>query len=56
MYQNQTDKTKGEALKACLSYVLGDAQDMAEELDFAKLPDELRDKALAQIDKIVVPA
>jgi len=56
VYKNQTDKTKGAALKAWLGYVLGDAQDMANELDFANLPDNLLNPAIAQIDQIVVPA
>jgi phosphate transport system substrate-binding protein len=55
VYKNQTDRAKGAALKAWLGFVLGDAQDMAEDLDYAKLPDALRDKAVAQIDQIVVP-
>jgi phosphate transport system substrate-binding protein len=56
VYQTQTDKNKGAALKAWLGYVLGDAQDTANDLDFANLPDNILDPALAQIDQIVVPA
>jgi phosphate transport system substrate-binding protein len=56
LYKTQTDKNKGAALKSWLHYVLGDAQDAAADLDYAKLPDALRDKAIAQIDQIQVPA
>ena len=55
-YVNQTDKAKGEALKAFLTFLLEDGQELAEEIDYAPLPKSLADKALAQIDKIVVPA
>ncbi|MEA2971701.1 MAG: phosphate transport system substrate-binding protein [Actinomycetota bacterium] len=55
-YKNQADPAKGAALKAFLTYVLTDAQDLAAVVDYAKLPDGLRQKALAQVDAIVVPA
>ncbi len=55
-YVNQTDKAKGEALKAFLTFLLEDGQELAEEIDYAPLPKTLADKALAQVDKIVVPA
>jgi phosphate transport system substrate-binding protein len=56
VYKNQPDKAKGEALKGFLTYVLNDAQGMAADVDFARLPDALRQKALAQLDNIVLPA
>ncbi len=56
VYKNQTDKAKGEALKGFLTYVLTDGQDFANEVLYARLPDALQEKALAQIDSIVVPA
>ncbi len=56
VYTNQTDKAKGDAIKGFLTYILTDGQDLAEAVDYAELPDSLRDKALAQVDKIVVPA
>ncbi|HEX7094332.1 MAG TPA: phosphate ABC transporter substrate-binding protein PstS [Acidimicrobiales bacterium] len=55
VYKTQTDHAKGAALKAFLTYVLGDGQDVASSVDFAKLPDTLRQKAAAQVDQIVVP-
>lgn len=53
-YKNQPDAAKGNALKAFLGYVLGDAQEEAAEIDYAPLPDNLRERALAQIDQLVV--
>ncbi|MEZ4364198.1 MAG: phosphate ABC transporter substrate-binding protein PstS [Kofleriaceae bacterium] len=55
VYAKQTDAAKAAALKAYLKYLLGDAQGMLEELDFAPLPASLRDKALAQLDKLQLP-
>ncbi len=56
VYTNQTDKAKGEAIKGFLTYILTDGQGLANAVDYAELPDSLKDKALAQVDKIVVPA
>jgi phosphate transport system substrate-binding protein len=56
VYKNQTDKVKGEAIKSFLRYVLGDAQKLAKDVDYAPLPTALQQKAVAQIDNIFVPA
>ena len=56
VYKNQTDAAKGAALKAFLTYVLTDAQSFAKDVDYAKLPESLRQKAVAQVQTIVVPA
>ena len=56
VYKTQTDKAKGEALKSFLTFLLNDGQDLAEEIDFARLPTSLKDKALAQVAKISLPA
>ncbi len=56
VYRTQTDKAKGEALKSFLTFLLTDGQDIAPEVDYARLPDSLRDRALAQVAKISVPA
>lgn len=37
-----------------LTFVLTEAQDLAEGVSYAKLPDSLRERALAQLDKITV--
>jgi phosphate transport system substrate-binding protein len=55
-YTTQGDKAKGEALKAFLEYVYSDGQGMAAEVNYAKLPDTLKDKALAQVDQLVIPS
>ena len=55
-YKNQTDKAKGDATKAWINYVLTEGQDAAEAIDFAKLPDTLKEKAIAQLDQLVIPS
>ncbi len=54
-YKNQTDKLKGEALKAFLGYLVGDGQKLAKENDYAALPSSFTDKAKTAIASIVVP-
>ena len=54
-YTNQGDKAKGEALKALLKFIYEDGQSMAAEVNYAKLPDTLKDKALAQVGQLVIP-
>jgi phosphate transport system substrate-binding protein len=56
VYKSQTDKTKAETTKAFVRFMLTDGQDMANELDYAKLPDALRQKALDQLNQIVIPS
>ncbi|MGI8809050.1 MAG: phosphate ABC transporter substrate-binding protein PstS, partial [Acidimicrobiales bacterium] len=55
-YKNQTDKVKGEAVKSFLRFVVGDAQKLAKDVDYAPLPAALQQKAVAQINNILVPA
>jgi phosphate transport system substrate-binding protein len=55
-YKDQTDKAKGAALKAFLQYVYGDGQGMAAEVNYAGLPDSLKEKGLAQVDQLNIPA
>ncbi|HTL85314.1 MAG TPA: phosphate ABC transporter substrate-binding protein PstS [Acidimicrobiia bacterium] len=55
-YVNQSNKDKGTALKDFLTYVLNDGQNLAEANNYAKLPDSLRQKAIAQVDKLQIPA
>jgi len=45
---------KGALVKAYLSYLLSDGQDLLPDLDYAKLPDEIKSKAVAQLDQIKV--
>jgi phosphate transport system substrate-binding protein len=55
VYENQTDKVKGETIKAFLRTLLTDGQKTAPTIDFAPLSKALADKALAQLDKIKLP-
>jgi phosphate transport system substrate-binding protein len=55
-YTTQADKAKGEALKAFLQYIYADGQEMAGEINYAKLPDTVKDKAVAQVDQLVIPS
>jgi phosphate transport system substrate-binding protein len=57
IYKTQTDKAKGEALKAFLQFILADGQgSLAKDNDFAPLSKDLDQKATAQLDQIVIPA
>ena len=49
-YKVQPDASKAEALKAFISYILTDGQDLAGTVNYAPLPAELATKALAQLD------
>jgi phosphate transport system substrate-binding protein len=53
-YKDQTDAAKADALKAFLTYILTDGQTLAPEVNFAPLPAALAEKALAQLDSLVV--
>jgi phosphate transport system substrate-binding protein len=55
VYKDQTDRAKGAALKAYLEYLLTEGQTWAAEIDYARLPPSLADRALAQLDEVVVP-
>jgi phosphate transport system substrate-binding protein len=46
------DTNKGKAVKGFVTYVLTDGQALAEGVNFSGLPDSLKQKALAQLDKI----
>jgi phosphate transport system substrate-binding protein len=48
------DAGKGEAVKGFVNYVLTDCQGEAADVDYAKLPDDLAAKAIAQLDKVTV--
>ncbi len=57
IYKTQTDKAKGEALKAFLNFVLTDGQgSLATDNDYAPLSKSLDQQAIAQLDQIVIPA
>jgi phosphate transport system substrate-binding protein len=46
------DATKGKNVKAFVRWLITDGQQYAESVHFAKLPAELQQKALAQLDKV----
>jgi phosphate transport system substrate-binding protein len=48
------DQKTLDNVKGYFTYLLGDGQDLAEGVSFAKLPDSLKEKALAQLDKPTV--
>ena len=55
-YKTQPDRAKAEALKAFLSYLVGDGQKLAAENDYAALPASFTDRARAAISSLVVPS
>jgi phosphate transport system substrate-binding protein len=55
VYAKQTDRAKGNAVKAYFKFMVTEAQPLLPEIDFAPIPKSLQDKALAQIEKIQVP-
>ena len=54
-YAKQADQAKGAAVKAYLTFLVTDAQQLLPEIDFAPIPKALQTRALAQIEKIQVP-
>ncbi|MEO6126444.1 MAG: phosphate ABC transporter substrate-binding protein PstS [Ilumatobacteraceae bacterium] len=51
-YTTQDDPAKAENIRGFLTYLLTEGQDMAASVDYAALPDSLREKALANVAKI----
>ena len=56
VYVDQTDKAKADTTKAFLRFLLTDGQKAASAIDYSPLSASLVEKALAQLDKIKVPA
>jgi phosphate transport system substrate-binding protein len=54
VYETYSDTGLVESLRTWLRYVLTDGQDLAAVVDFARLPEGLRQQALAQVDRIHV--
>jgi phosphate transport system substrate-binding protein len=52
VYAKAGDSQKAAAIKDYLTYLLGDGQKLAPEVDFAPLPKSLQDKAVAQLAKL----
>lgn len=54
VYKNQSDATKGNAIKGWITYLLTDAQELANDAGFAQLPSSLQQQAVAQVNTITV--
>ena len=48
------DRRTADLVVGFLTYILTDGQDLAVEADYARLPESLRQRALAQLDQITV--
>jgi phosphate transport system substrate-binding protein len=54
IYQNQSNAGTGNLVKAYVSYLIGDGQKLLPDLDFAPLPDNIRQMSVAQLDQIKI--
>jgi len=54
VYTAQSDAAKGNAIKGWINFVLTDGQALAADVDFAKLPDSLQQKAVAQLSQLQI--
>jgi phosphate transport system substrate-binding protein len=54
VYETYDEAHTVENLRRWLTYVLTDGQDLAAVVNFARLPDDLRDRALAQVQRLTV--
>lgn len=52
--QQQTDKTKGDALKAYIKYILDNNEQLTSSTNYAALPSSLKDKAESQLDQLQI--
>ena len=52
VYQQQKDPTKGKKLVEFLKWALTKGEEMAKQLDYAPLPENLRDRVLKRVDEI----
>ncbi|HEX3904363.1 MAG TPA: phosphate ABC transporter substrate-binding protein PstS [Polyangia bacterium] len=55
VYAKQSDKAKGDALKSYLMFLVKDGQGLLTDIDYAPLPKGLQDKAIKQVDKLMLP-
>jgi len=51
-YQKQPDATTANAMKGWLNFLLTDGQDFARSVGYAKLPPDMAQKAIKQLDQI----
>src|SRR5947199_10447538 len=52
VYEQQKDATKGKKLVEFLKWALTKGESMAKDLDYAPLPDSLRDRVVKRVDEI----
>lgn len=52
VYQKQKDADKGKKLVEFLKWAMGDGEKMAKDLDYAPLPDSLKERVLKRISEI----
>jgi phosphate transport system substrate-binding protein len=52
--QQQTDKAKGDTLKAYIKYILDNNAELTSATNYAALPASLKDKATAQLDQLQI--
>lgn len=52
VYEKQTDPAKGKKIVEFLKWALTKGEEMAKDLDYAPLPDNLRERVLKRIDEI----
>ena len=55
MYETQSSKDRGTALKDFLSFVYSDGEGMAKAAGYAPLPASLVSKAQVQLGKLQIP-
>ena len=56
LYQQQTDRAKGEALVKFMKWALSDGQKYTAGLNYAAIPPSVVEKELAQLGQIALPA
>jgi phosphate transport system substrate-binding protein len=56
VFKDQPSKARGDAVKGFLNYVLTDGQDQAASAGYGGLPDDIKQKALDQLDQLNIPA
>jgi phosphate transport system substrate-binding protein len=54
VYAKQQDHAKGEALKKYVGFLVQEGQKLLVDIDYAPLPEKLKDKAVKQLEKIEV--
>jgi phosphate transport system substrate-binding protein len=54
VYQQQSDASKGNLVKAYVNYLIGDGQKLLTDLDYAPLPSSIQQQAMAQLSQIKV--